>query len=1536
MDEGYLEWLQGLPGFDEAKARRLLDRFPSFEHLRAATREELLSVPGLEPDDMDALGRVLGDRAGRDDDGHLFLCPECGSFAGAKASSCPVCGIAFEEGSEEVRVPEDLKAFLEEEDHPSHLCSTCGAAMAVGADRCEVCGRSYTREEAALLPGIDAFVEETSAFCPRCGAYLAAESSECAICGRRPEAEAEPTNGHKGIGRGFLSRWQRVAESVEVSESDRLHEELDNLGRILDADPSLERAWAKKGRILGGLGRAEEAIAAFSKAADLNPTKEEEYRLDVLNLLRAQGDMSVLPSRWKQPAATDAPKAVDTRLLEALRHYDDLLHLDPNLAVAWRTKGEILERIGRLPEAREAFDRADFLEHHEGHSLTTALNGLQTRGALTARGTASGRVNGRTNGRVNGRTNGRTNGRVNGLASGRVNGLTNGAVNGLTLGSGATNGLGGWSDRDGRTNGLVNGNGFTNGRRGRYGTTQIPSQAHWARSVVGIAAVVALMVLAPILASLMSPAPEAGVALRIDGDFSDWSGVASFADSSSDQVANPDVNLLEVRAATETKGLFVYAHVQGLFFRGSGPEGTDGAYVFVDQDGRGSTGYPVGDLGADLVAELVGWGGTLQSASVYRFNATGGPSSNDWGRFGAAGGARAAFSGQSLEVLLSDVELPPEGRVLVVLADREGRRDAADGAIQAGRATVVVDQRTVAPDVIPGTSAGVLRVALRPLGGIPDLYGLNVTRRGSSADPATLVLREDDGDDRFESSDPVLGSGPLIGASASLPLSGSLTSPRVLWVEAVWANVTPVSTFGLEARGVWTNGSVTFPAPETGLAYLGTAPTTLRVDGAFGDWSGRSHGTDLLGDAINASGSSVYNPNVDLLATAVDLGANFTAYARVDGRILGGEDIPLARVRAPGVAPLDSDRDGVPDSVELSLSNPGLANDFNNDGVLDNATGDVDADGLIDYPAGSDLWLNTTIPSWYPAPFAGRNVTRYIGPIAPEVLEGVDVLYAYVDADNSTATGLLSDVAGSRYGFDRALVVLGRNGGIVSRGLYEHARGSAVPWRYVGPIEATLDAHRVEFGVAASALNLSAGYRVVFVASDWRRGYDDARPEAGATTFPVAPRAVATTVVINEVSPQPNPEWIEVANPTSSPVSLSGWDIVIVRGNRATVIYTFTNQVLGAWGSGTEYFVAIPPSNSLPNGNNVLRLRQNGVVVDQTTYSSNAGSGRSWARFKDPLTGQPMDSNNDVADFYVSLLPSPGRGNDRHRPVVTIAKVASAPSASPGDLVTYTIYYNNTGTGVARNVWVNDTLPAGVTYVGASVAPSSVAGSTLGWTFTNVLPGSTNSFTVTVQVNGLGADGSSQVNTARLVYTDQLRRIMEPGQAWANVTVVRPMIAVAKVVSPASAVAGDTVTYTIYYNNTGSVAAGTVTIRDSLPSGLTYTGSNPAPSWTDGTTFYWNFTNVAPGAYSITLTAVVAAGANTTQIVNWAFLNYTTLGGYALAPSTAAVVLAIPELTDFAFVLAVPLLIIGLRLRSRGRREKEEGVADSVPRAGGR
>src|SRR5439155_508923 len=241
-------------------------------------------------------------------------------------------------------------------------------------------------------------------------------------------------------------------------------------------------AWVNRSKILEKLGRSAEATDSLAKAADLNPAKDEEYRLEVQNILRSTADASALPARWRQPAATAAPKAVDARLVEALSHYDSLLRADPSLIVAWRTKGEILDRLGRIDEARQSFERADRLEHAEG------------------------------------------------------------------------------------------------------------------RSVVGIAAVVALMVIVPILASMLWPSPNGPSAIiRIDGDFSDWAKFPAYADSATDQVQNPDVNLLAVKVASQNQDLFVNARVQGLLFQSPGTNETGSVFVFLDEDNNRKTGYPIGD-----------------------------------------------------------------------------------------------------------------------------------------------------------------------------------------------------------------------------------------------------------------------------------------------------------------------------------------------------------------------------------------------------------------------------------------------------------------------------------------------------------------------------------------------------------------------------------------------------------------------------------------------------------------------------------------------------------------------------------------------------------------------------------------------------------------------------------------------------------------------------------------------------------------------------------------------------------------------------
>src|SRR2546425_2295189 len=610
----------------------------------------------------------------------------------------------------------------------------------------------------------------------------------------------------------------------------------------------------------------------------------------------------------------------------------------------------------------------------------------------------------------------------------------------------------------------------------------------------------------------------------------------------------------------------------------------------------------------------------------------------------------------------------------------------------------------------------------------------------------------------------------------------------------------------------------------------------------------------------------------------------------------------------------------VPNAVERLLG-PNLTRDFNNDNVTDDRTNsDVDGDGIPDYPAGPDCWLNTTIPSWYPPPYAGRSVSRYICPIGLPPEEGVDVVYAYIDADNSSATGLRSDVQGRTYGFDYAIAVIGRNGAVNSSGLYAFVPARANPWNFVRSIEVALDTHRMEFSVNASALALTAGYQVVYFASDWRLGYDVALPDAAVARFPIAAQA-ATNAVINEVSPQPNPEWVELANPTATPISLNGWNLALNKGGKVTVIFTFTTQNLGAWGSGLEYLSVVLPKNSLPNGNVQLQLRQGTTVVDQTTYSPSVGSSQTWARFKDPITGRPMDTNNDATDFYVSLSPSPARGNDRHRPTISVIKTQNRVIAAPGELITYRLYYNNTDTGMAKTVWINDTLPSGVVFASSSVPYSYIIGPMYGWAFTNVMPGA-HSFTVTVRVGATTADGQVLRNTVTLDYTDQLSRPMTRTRGWANATVSRPTITVVKTVSPSNAKAGDLVTFRIYYNNTGSVAAGTVTIKDSLPNGFDYVSANPAPTWMSGRTFYWNFTNVAPGAHSLTMSARVNSTFSGTRLVNWAFLNYTTISGYPLIGSRSSVTVSIPELSDMIFVAIVPMIILGLKFRAK-RREKE-------------
>ena len=696
------------------------------------------------------------------------------------------------------------------------------------------------------------------------------------------------------------------------------------------------------------------------------------------------------------------------------------------------------------------------------------------------------------------------------------------------------------------------------------------------------------------------------------------------------------------------------------------------------------------------------------------------------------------------------------------------------------------------------------------------------------------------------------------------------------------------------------------------------------MDGAFADWTGIPGSADSVGDVANRTGTPAFvNANVDLTEVASSLSANATFYLRVDGRMLGGVDVPNLRARTPPAGPADTDLDTVPDNVEFNIF-PGLQDDFNNDNITDSGSIDVDADGWNDWPNGNDTWLNTTIPAWYPAPYAGRFVSRYIGPIAPRTLEGVDSAIVYLDGDNRSATGLVVTFGTVTYGLDWAVVVVGRHGVISASDLYRYSAGTSNPWQPVTSVPAALDSTRLEVSVPDAILNLSADYHTVYYATDWQLSFDFALPvPPGRSTGTGSRSPAGDNVVMNEISPRPNLEWVELANPTPTSLSLAGWTLQSLRGNGNWVtFYTFgAGSTIGAWGSGSEYLAADLPANTLPNGGETIRLRNSaGATVDQTTYP-NMGDGLSWSRFKHPTTGKPMDSDNTAVDFYLSVFPSKSGPNDRHRPTITVVKTADRTTAAPGDPIVYTIYYNNTNTGRANHVWVNDTLPAQVTFVSSSAAPTGNSGQTYFWHFTNVGPNSLNSFTVTVRVNAGVGNGVIMVNRADLAYTDQLNRKMGGSSAWRNATVQRPVITVAKIGDKTTALPGDTIVYTIFYNNTGSASAQHVWINDTLPSDVTYLGSSVPPTSSSGQTYRWHFTNVAPGPHSFTITVRVNLNATSSSLVNWVFLNYTTQNGYKLEPSQASWTTSIPEFSDLGLVAVVPLVLFAVR---RIRRNKKE------------
>lgn len=297
--------------------------------------------------------------------------------------------------------------------------------------------------------------------------------------------------------------------------------------------------------------------------------------------------------------------------------------------------------------------------------------------------------------------------------------------------------------------------------------------------------------------------------------------------------------------------------------------------------------------------------------------------------------------------------------------------------------------------------------------------------------------------------------------------------------------------------------------------------------------------------------------------------------------------------------------------------------------------------------------------------------------------------------------------------------------------------------------------------------------------------------------------------------------------------------------------------------SGLYQFAAVPPGDYqvefVPPANALAAPRDAGGN-DATDSDADASTGWHTPAFT------ISDANRTNLTLDLGLILSAN---------VRITKAGPA-SVLPTQAFAYTLAWANDGPAIARNVVVQDTLPAGLTYLAASPPPASVSGSTLSWNLGDVAAGGSGTITINVRAN---ADApSTLVNNASISTTTTGDTPGDNTTSWTT-NVLRPNVWVQKR-GPATATVGEQFVYALSYGNNGNTYADAVTVEDTLPAGVTYVADSYGPSSVNGQTITWQLGALYPGEQGSILVTVRSdsALANGTVVVNGATISTPTPG----------------------------------------------------------
>jgi len=225
------------------------------------------------------------------------------------------------------------------------------------------------------------------------------------------------------------------------------------------------------------------------------------------------------------------------------------------------------------------------------------------------------------------------------------------------------------------------------------------------------------------------------------------------------------------------------------------------------------------------------------------------------------------------------------------------------------------------------------------------------------------------------------------------------------------------------------------------------------------------------------------------------------------------------------------------------------------------------------------------------------------------------------------------------------------------------------------------------------------------------------------------------------------------------------------------------------------------------------------------------------------LTNSAFVTDDGTNGVDINLLNNTGIDTDTLNafPDLAIVKTTPITQISPGQLITYTLNYNNHGSQGATGVVISETVPLNTTFV--------VSSSTTGWSCIDGAPGgticnfnlgslsvgATGTISFAVKVINQLPSGSPQIQNTAAIADDGTNgpeiSLTDNSSNVSTNTQAGPDLNISKTDSTAVAAPGNNLVYAISYSNNGNRGATGVVISETVPANTIFVASSSSAGW---------------------------------------------------------------------------------------------------------